>query len=89
MSATLIGQRVATVQGDVQNVLDLDRLFARVKGEKGSIDVLVANSGFIDPQSLVDTTEGDRTFGTNVRRLLFTVQKALPLLSDAPQLYEL
>jgi NAD(P)-dependent dehydrogenase (short-subunit alcohol dehydrogenase family) len=84
MAATLIGQRVATVQGDVQNVLDLDRLFARVKGEKGSIDVLVANSGFIDPQSLVDTTEEnfDRTFGTNVRGLLFTVQKALPLLSD-------
>jgi NAD(P)-dependent dehydrogenase (short-subunit alcohol dehydrogenase family) len=84
LAAALIGQRVATVQGDVQNIRDLDRLFTRIREEKGSIDVLVANSGFIDPQSLVDTTEEnfDKTFGTNVRGLLFTVQKTLPLLSD-------
>jgi NAD(P)-dependent dehydrogenase (short-subunit alcohol dehydrogenase family) len=84
MAAALIGQRVATVQGDVHNIGDLDRLFARIREEKGSIDVLIANSGFIDPQSLVDTTEEnfDRTFGTNVRGLLFTVQKSLPLISD-------
>jgi NAD(P)-dependent dehydrogenase (short-subunit alcohol dehydrogenase family) len=83
-AAALIGQRVATVQGDVQNICDLDRLYARIREEKGSIDVLVANSGFIDPQSLVDMTEEnfDKTFGTNVRGLLFTVQKALPLISD-------
>jgi NAD(P)-dependent dehydrogenase (short-subunit alcohol dehydrogenase family) len=83
-AAALIGQRVATVQGDVQSIRDLDRLYARIREEKGSIDVLVANSGFIDPQSLVDTTEEnfDKTFGTNVRGLLFTVQKALPLISD-------
>ena len=58
--------------------------FREFREEKGSIDVLVANSGFIDPQSLVDTTEEnfDKTFGTNVRGLLFTVQKALPLISD-------
>jgi NAD(P)-dependent dehydrogenase (short-subunit alcohol dehydrogenase family) len=84
MAAALIGQRVATVQGDVQNIRDLDRLYSTIREEKGSIDVLVANSGFIDPQSLVDTTEQnfDKTFGTNVRGLLFTVQKALPLISD-------
>jgi len=83
-AAALIGQRVATVLGDVQSIRDLDRLYARIREEKGSIDVLVANSGFIDPQSLVDTTEEnfDKTFGTNVRGLLFTVQKALPLISD-------
>ncbi|SIO48813.1 NAD(P)-dependent dehydrogenase, short-chain alcohol dehydrogenase family [Bradyrhizobium erythrophlei] len=83
-AAALIGQRVATVRGDVQSIRDLDRLYARIREEKGSIDVLVANSGFIDPQSLVDTTEVnfDKTFGTNVRGLLFTVQKALPLISD-------
>jgi len=84
MAAALIGQRVATVQGDVQNIYDLGRLYARIGEEKGTIDVLVANSGFIDPQSLVDTTEEnfDTTFGTNVRGLLFTVRKALPLISD-------
>ena len=83
-AAALIGQRVSTVQGDVQSIRDLDRLYAGIREEKGSIDVLVANSGFIDPQSLVDTTEEnfDKTFDTNVRGLLFTVQKALPLISD-------
>jgi NAD(P)-dependent dehydrogenase (short-subunit alcohol dehydrogenase family) len=83
-AAALIGQHVATVQGDVQSIRDLDRLYAGIREEKGSIDVLVANSGFIDPQSLVDTTEEnfDKTFDTNVRGLLFTVQKALPLISN-------
>jgi len=83
-AAALIGQRVSTVQGDVQSIRDLDRLYAGIREEKGSIDVLVANSGFIDPQSLVDTTEEnfDKTFDTNARGLLFTVQKALPLISD-------
>jgi len=84
MAAALIGRRVATVQGDVQNICDLDRLYTRIREEKDRIDILVANSGFIAPQSLVDTTEEnfDKTFDTNVRGLLFTVQKALPLISD-------
>jgi NAD(P)-dependent dehydrogenase (short-subunit alcohol dehydrogenase family) len=84
MAAALIGQRVATVQGDVQNARDLDRLYARIREEKGKIDILVANSGFIDPKALVATTEDnfDKTFGINVRGPLFTVQKALPLIRD-------
>jgi NAD(P)-dependent dehydrogenase (short-subunit alcohol dehydrogenase family) len=84
MTAAFIGDGVATVRGDVQNFDDLDRLYARIKEEKGKIDILVANAGFIDPQSLVDATEEnfDRTFSTNVRGLLFTVQKALPLFRD-------
>jgi NAD(P)-dependent dehydrogenase (short-subunit alcohol dehydrogenase family) len=83
-AAAVIGKNVATVQGDVQKSGDLDRLFAKVSHEKHRIDVLVANSGFIDPQSLVETTEAnfDKTFGTNVRGLLFTVQKALPLIRE-------
>jgi len=84
MAAALIGDGVAPVRGDVQNRGDLDRLYERIKQEKGKIDILVANAGFIDPQPLVDATEEnfDKTFGTNVRGLLFTVQKALPLFSD-------
>jgi len=84
-AAALIGQRVATVLGDVQSIRDLDRLYARIREGKGGVDVLVANSGFIDdPQSPVDATEEnfEKTFGTNVRGLLFTVQKALPLICD-------
>src|SRR5258708_23015587 len=81
MAAGLIGDGVAPVRGDVQNLGDLDRLYERIKQEKGKIDILVANAGFIDPRPLVDVTEEnfDRTFGTNVRGLLFTVQNALPL----------
>ena len=84
MAAALIGKSVATVRGDVQNPDDLDRLYARIKAQKGTIDILVANAGFIDPQPLVDVTEQnfDKTFGINVRGLLFTVQKALPLIRD-------
>ena len=84
MAAALIGGGVAPVRGDVQNLGDLDHLYETIKQEKGKIDILVANAGFIDPQPLVDTTEEnfDRTFGTNVRGLLFTVQKALPLFRE-------
>jgi NAD(P)-dependent dehydrogenase (short-subunit alcohol dehydrogenase family) len=84
MAAALIGDGVAPARGDVQDLSDLDRLYERIKQEKGKIDILVANAGFIDPQPLVDATEEnfDKTFATNVRGLLFTVQKALPLLRD-------
>jgi NAD(P)-dependent dehydrogenase (short-subunit alcohol dehydrogenase family) len=68
----------------VQKLGDLDRLYERIKQEKGKIDILVANAGFIDPQPLAGVTEEnfDKTFDTNVRGLLFTVQKALPLFRD-------
>lgn len=84
MAVALIGDRATAVRGDVQNLQDLDRLYERIKRERGGIDVLVANAGFIDPESLPEVTEEnfDRTFGVNVRGLLFTVQKALPLFRD-------
>src|SRR5260370_4586534 len=84
MAAALIGDAVAPVRGDVRDLGDLDRLYERIKEEKGKIDILVANAGFIDPQPLVEATEEnfDKTFGINVRGLLFTVQKALPHLRD-------
>jgi NAD(P)-dependent dehydrogenase (short-subunit alcohol dehydrogenase family) len=84
MAVALIGDGVALVRGDVQNLGDLDRLYERIKQEKGKIDILVANAGFIDPQPLAGVTEEnfDKTFDTNVRGLLFTVQKALPLFRD-------
>jgi NAD(P)-dependent dehydrogenase (short-subunit alcohol dehydrogenase family) len=83
-AADLIKRNVAAVQGDVRKQGDLDRLYDRIREEKGGIDILIANSGFIDPQSLTEATEEnfDKTFETNVRGLLFTVQKALPLMRD-------
>jgi NAD(P)-dependent dehydrogenase (short-subunit alcohol dehydrogenase family) len=80
----LIGRDVAAVQGDVQSLDDLDRIYAKVAKEKGKIDILVANSGFVEHQVLgeITTSHFDKTFGINARGLLFTVQKALPLIRD-------
>jgi NAD(P)-dependent dehydrogenase (short-subunit alcohol dehydrogenase family) len=77
------GQAIA-VRGDVSSLEDLDRLYARVKDDSGRIDVLFANAGVAELARLEDVSEDhfDRVFGINVRGLLFTVQKALPLLSD-------
>lgn len=83
-AASLIGGNVTTVQGDVSNLGDLDRLYARVAREKGKIDILFAGAGIVDPQPLAETTAEsfDKVFGINARGLAFTVKKALPLLND-------
>ena len=80
----LIGKNVTAVQGDVANLADLDRLFATVKQQKGRIDILFANAGLGDFAPLGSITEAhyDKTFDVNVKGVLFTVQKALPLLVD-------
>ena len=80
-----IGKQATGVQGDVSNLADLDRLYATVKREKGRIDVVFANAGGGDalvPLGAISEELFDTTFATNVKGLLFTVQKALPLLRD-------
>jgi NAD(P)-dependent dehydrogenase (short-subunit alcohol dehydrogenase family) len=80
----LIGKNVTAVQGDVSNLADLDRLYATVKQQKGRIDILFANAGLGEFAPLGSITEAhyDKTFNINVKGVLFTVQKALPLLVD-------
>jgi NAD(P)-dependent dehydrogenase (short-subunit alcohol dehydrogenase family) len=79
-----IGRNVIGVQGDVSNLADLDRLYETVKQQKGRIDVLFANAGVADVAPLGSITEShfDKIFNVNVKGLLFTVQKALPLFHD-------
>jgi NAD(P)-dependent dehydrogenase (short-subunit alcohol dehydrogenase family) len=79
-----VGERARGIQGDVSNLADLDRLYATVKEEAGSIDILFANAGGGEFAALGEITEEhfDKTFATNVKGTLFTVQKALPLLKD-------
>ena len=79
-----IGRTVTGVQGDVSNLGDLDRLFAQIKREKGKLDIVFANAGVAKLAPLGEITEEhyDSLFNINVRGLLFTVQKALPLLPD-------
>jgi len=79
-----IGRNVTGVQGDVSNLGDLDRLFAQIKQEKGKLDIVFANAGVAKFAAFGTITEEfyDWTFDINVKGLLFTVQKALPLLPD-------
>src|SRR5216684_3962126 len=79
-----IGTNVTGVQGDVSNLGDLDRLFARIRTEKGRLDVVFANAGIATYAPLGTITEAhyDSIFDVNVKGLLFTVQKALALMPD-------
>ena len=79
-----IGGNVTAVQGDVAKLADLDRLYATVRAKKERIDVLFANAGIgeLAPLGAITEEHFDKTFNTNVRGLLFTVQKALPLMPD-------
>lgn len=79
-----LGENVTGVQGDVSNLTDLDRLFATIKEQKGRLDVVFANAGSAEFAPLGEITEEhyDRIFNANVKGLLFTVQKALPLLGS-------
>src|SRR5437764_4940801 len=79
-----IDRNVTGVQGDMSNLADLDRLFAQVEREKGRLDVVFANAGIAQYAPLGKITEEhyDSIFDVNVKGLLFTVQKALPLMPD-------
>jgi NAD(P)-dependent dehydrogenase (short-subunit alcohol dehydrogenase family) len=79
-----IGKNVTGVQGDVSKLADLDRLYAAVKQQQGRIDVLFANAGGgeLAPLGAISEEHFDKAFRVNVKGLLFTVQKALPLFQD-------
>lgn len=79
-----IGENIRGIQSDVSNLADLDRLFATIKQEQGHLDVVFANAGIgeIAPLGSITEEHFDRIFNINVKGLLFTVQKALPLLPE-------
>src|SRR5262249_24410722 len=72
------------VQGDVSNLGDLDRLFAQMQREKGRLDIVFANAGVGNIPAFGNISEElfESIFDINVMGLLFTVQKALPLMPD-------
>jgi NAD(P)-dependent dehydrogenase (short-subunit alcohol dehydrogenase family) len=82
-AVAVIGGDAAAVQGDISNLADLDRICATIKTQAGRLDVLAVNAGVYEFGKLGEITEEqfDRTFNTDVRGVLFTVQKALPLLT--------
>ncbi|MCW5802010.1 MAG: SDR family oxidoreductase [Deltaproteobacteria bacterium] len=83
-AAKLLEKNIATVQGDIGNLSDIDSLYARVKSDRRKIDVIVANAAFVELKTLAEVTPEhyDKTFNVNAKGTFFTVQKALPLLND-------
>jgi NAD(P)-dependent dehydrogenase (short-subunit alcohol dehydrogenase family) len=77
-----IGRNVTGIQGDVSKIADLDRLYAAVKEQQGKLDIVFANAGVGEfaPLGQISEEHFDKQFDVNVKGLLFTVQKALPLL---------
>ncbi len=84
LAVSEIGNNIRGIQGDVSNLVDLDKLYNIVKDQKGRIDILFANAGIAEFAPLGEISEEhfDKIFGINVKGLLFTVQKALPILQD-------
>ena len=79
-----LGPNARAVKGSVSDLADLDRLYAAVKAERGTLDIVFANAGAGSPLPLGKITAEhiDETFDTNVKGTIFTVQKALPLMGQ-------
>jgi NAD(P)-dependent dehydrogenase (short-subunit alcohol dehydrogenase family) len=77
-----LGPNARGVRGSVSDEADLERLYAAVKAERGSLDIVLANAGAGSQARLGEITAEhiDETFDTNVKGTIFTVQKALPLM---------
>ena len=84
LALSQIGKNVIGIQGDVSNLADLDRLYNTVKDQKGHLDILFANAGIAQFAPLGEISEEhfDNIFRINVKGLLFTVQKTLPLFQN-------
>ena len=79
-----LGANARAVQGSVSDLADLDRLYAAVKAERGTLDIVFANAGAGTQLPLGEITAEhlDEIFDTNVKGSIFTVQKALPLMGE-------
>jgi NAD(P)-dependent dehydrogenase (short-subunit alcohol dehydrogenase family) len=79
-----IGSNITGVQGDVSKLADLDRLYETVKAKGRELDIVFANAGAAEfvPMGSITEAHFDKLFSINVKGLLFTVQKALPLMRD-------
>ena len=78
-----LGPKARAVRGSVTDLADLDRLYATVKAERGGLDIVFANAGTgtLAPLGEITPEQYDETFDINVKGLMFTVQKALPLMT--------
>ena len=79
-----LGSNARAVVGSISDLADLDRLYATVKAERGGLDILFANAGTgaFAPLGEITPEHYDQIFDVNVKGLVFTVQKALPLMKQ-------
>jgi len=79
-----IGSNVTAIQGDVTNLADLDRIYTQISKEKGRVDIVFANAGGgpLVPLGSITEEHFDQVFNVNVKALVFTAQKALPLMPN-------
>jgi len=83
-AAATLGPQARAVRADASSLTDLDALYTQIQQEKGRLDVLFVNAGggSFAPIGQITEEQFDQTFNTNVKGVLFTVQKALPLIPD-------
>jgi NAD(P)-dependent dehydrogenase (short-subunit alcohol dehydrogenase family) len=83
-AAASVGDHVTAIPGDVTKPADLDRIYGQIKKEEGHLDIVFANAGVVDHAPVGSITEEhfDRIFDINVKGVVFTAQKALPLMRD-------
>jgi NAD(P)-dependent dehydrogenase (short-subunit alcohol dehydrogenase family) len=79
-----IGSNIKAIQGDVTKLADLDRIYAQIGKEKGRLDIVFANAGGgpLVPLGSIAEEHYDSVFNVNVKAVVFTVQKALPLMPN-------
>lgn len=79
-----IGPGAVGVTGNAYDLDDLDALFAVVGAAVEGLDILVVNAAMraISPLPDITPEDFDTLYGANVKAVVFTVQKALPLLND-------
>jgi NAD(P)-dependent dehydrogenase (short-subunit alcohol dehydrogenase family) len=79
-----LGLNATGINGDVSNLSDLDALYREIKEKFGTLDVIFANAGIAEMRHIseVDEAHYDKIMNINLKGLYFTIQKALPLLSD-------
>jgi len=83
-AANRLGERCASIQADISEMEDIDRIYKKIAGDGKTLDVLFANAGggSFAPLGSITEEQYDKTFTTNVKGTLFTVQKSLPHLND-------
>ncbi len=84
LAVSEIGKNVMGIQSDVSNLADIDKIYNTVKDQKNHIDIIFANAGIAQfaPLEKISEEHFDKIFSINVKGLLFTVQKLLPIFQE-------